>query len=72
MGFDQYHEPPAELPADTRTFARMIVSLAEEADAINWYEQRITVEVDADARAHPRVGRASRGGSQPDHRLFVG
>jgi AI-2 transport protein TqsA len=23
MGFDQYHEPPSELPAATRTFARM-------------------------------------------------
>jgi hypothetical protein len=23
MGFDQYHEPPAELPSATRTFARL-------------------------------------------------
>jgi hypothetical protein len=36
MGFDQYHEPPQELPAETRTFARMIASLTEEAVAINW------------------------------------
>lgn len=51
MGFDQYHEPPAELPEEVRTFARMIVSLTEEAEAINWYEQRLAVEKDADARA---------------------
>jgi hypothetical protein len=44
MGFDQYHEPPQELSKDTRTFARMITSLIEEAEAISWYEQRIAVE----------------------------
>jgi hypothetical protein len=51
MGFDQYHEPPDELPAETRTFARMIVSLGEEAEAISWYEQRMAVEKDKKARA---------------------
>lgn len=51
MGFDQYHEPPNELPAATRTFARMIASLTEEADAIGWYEQRIALEKDRTARA---------------------
>ena len=51
MGFEQYHEPADELPAATRTFARMIVSLTEEAEAINWYEQRIALEKDKSARA---------------------
>jgi hypothetical protein len=51
MGFDQYHEPPEELPQKTRTFARMIASLIEEAEAISWYEQRMAVETDAQARA---------------------
>src|SRR6266511_940889 len=51
MGFDQYHEPPDELPADTRTFARLCASLTEEAEAIGWYEQRLAVEPDAAARA---------------------
>ena len=51
MGFDQYHEPPEELSSEVRTFARMIMSLIEEAEAINWYEQRISVEQDAQARA---------------------
>ena len=44
MGFDQYHEPPNELSEKTRTFARMITSLTEEAEAIGWYEQRLAVE----------------------------
>jgi hypothetical protein len=51
MSFEQYHEPAGELSAKTRTFARMIVSLGEEAEAINWYEQRISVEKDKSARA---------------------
>jgi len=51
MGFEQYHEPASELSAETRTFARMIVSLTEEAEAINWYEQRISLEKDRAARA---------------------
>lgn len=51
MGFDQYHEPASELPQETRTFARIIVSLTEEAEAINWYEQRMAVEKDQEARA---------------------
>jgi uncharacterized protein len=51
MGFDQYHEPPEELSPQTRTFARMCASLTEEAEAIGWYEQRLAVEQDADARA---------------------
>jgi hypothetical protein len=51
MPFDQYHEPPAELPEETRTFARMCASLIEEAEAIGWYEQRLAVEKDPEARA---------------------
>ena len=51
MGFDQYHEPPDELPAATRTFARLCASLTEEAEAIGWYEQRLAVETDAEAAA---------------------
>ena len=51
MGFEQYHEPAAELSAETRTFARMLTSLTEEAEAIGWYEQRISLEPDTQARA---------------------
>jgi hypothetical protein len=51
VGFEQYHEPAAELPDETRTFARMCTSLIEEAEAIGWYEQRLALEQDAGARA---------------------
>jgi uncharacterized protein len=51
VGFEQYHEPASELSAETRTFARMIMSLIEEADAINWYQQRVSVEPDTQARS---------------------
>jgi uncharacterized protein len=51
MGFDQYHEPPDELPPPTRTFARLCASLTEEAEAIGWYEQRMAVESDPEALA---------------------
>ena len=51
MGFEQYHEPAGELSAETRTFARIIASLTEEAEAIGWYAQRISLESDKEARA---------------------
>jgi hypothetical protein len=51
MGFEQYHEPADELSPKTRTFARMIASLIEEAEAIGWYEQRLALEKDKEARA---------------------
>src|SRR5665213_296945 len=51
MGFNQYHEPPQELGEETRTLARMFASLTEEAEAINWYQQRLSVEKDKDAKA---------------------
>ena len=51
MGFDQYHEPPEELPEASRTFARMIASLTEEAEAIGWYEQRLALEKNKAAAA---------------------
>ena len=51
MGFDQYHEPPEELGAEARTYARMIASLTEEAEAIGWYAQRIALEEDEQAKA---------------------
>jgi uncharacterized protein len=51
MGTDQYHEPAKELSQKTRTFARMITALTEEAEAIGWYEQRLSLEKDRAARA---------------------
>jgi hypothetical protein len=51
LGFEQYHEPAGELSDEGRTFARMIASLTEEAEAIGWYQQRISLETDEQARA---------------------
>ena len=51
MPTEQYHEPPAELPAETRTRARVLTSLIEEAEAIGWYEQRLALESDEEAAA---------------------
>lgn len=51
MGFDQYHEPPEELSEKTRTLVRMFASLTEEVEAINWYQQRLAVEKDQEAKA---------------------
>lgn len=51
MATEQYHEPADELSQPVRTFARMITSLKEEAEAIAWYEQRISLEKDKQAKA---------------------
>src|SRR3954462_864365 len=51
MPENQYHEPPDELSQETRTFARMLTSLIEEAEAIGWYEQRLSLEKEPAARA---------------------
>jgi uncharacterized protein len=50
MPTDQYHEPADELSPDMRTFARVITSLQEETEAIGWYEQRISIEANDEAR----------------------
>src|SRR5665213_1813110 len=51
MTTEQYHEPDEQLSQKTRTFARMITGLIEEAEAIGWYEQRLSLEKYAAARA---------------------
>jgi hypothetical protein len=55
MGTEQYHEPPGELTAEVRTFARMCTSLIEEAEAIGWYQQRLAIEPDQEAAAIMRA-----------------
>jgi hypothetical protein len=51
MPAEQYHEPVEELSRETRTFARKTQSMIEEAEGINWYEQRISLEKDMEAKA---------------------
>ncbi len=38
-----YHEPPSELSGETRDFIRALVTLREEIEAIDWYQQRLTI-----------------------------
>jgi hypothetical protein len=38
-----YHEPTEELSAETRDMHRAIVSLMEELEAVDWYNQRANV-----------------------------
>jgi len=51
MTTEQYHEPADELTQEVRTFARLVASLQEEAEAIGWYEQRISLEHNSQAKA---------------------
>jgi uncharacterized protein len=41
-----YHEPPSELSEQTRDYIRALVSLKEEIEAVDWYQQRLTVTND--------------------------
>lgn len=40
MASDQYHEPLESLSEKTKDLHRAIVSLIEELEAIDWYQQR--------------------------------
>jgi hypothetical protein len=47
----QYHEPAAELSAETRDIHRALTSLIEELEAVDWYNQRVDICTDQDLRA---------------------
>lgn len=51
MASDTYHEPLEQLSEETRSFHRAIVSLMEELEAIDWYQQRAEACSDADLKA---------------------
>ena len=46
-----YHEPIAELSDETRDMHRAIVSLMEELEAVDWYNQRVDACTDAELKA---------------------
>lgn len=46
-----YHEPVGELSDETRDMHRAIVSLMEELEAIDWYNQRADACKDPELRA---------------------
>ena len=54
---DQYHEPVEELEDSDRDMVRALMSLKEEIEAVNWYQQRASATNDeelADLLAHNR------------------
>ena len=42
MASEGYHEPIDELSDEVRDFHRAIVSLMEELEAVDWYNQRVS------------------------------
>ena len=57
MSNEGYHEPVGELSDQCRDFHRAIVSLMEELEAIDWYNQRVDACKDDELRgilAHNR------------------
>jgi ferritin-like protein len=41
MANEGYHEPVEELSSETRDMHRAIISLMEELEAVDWYNQRV-------------------------------
>jgi ferritin-like protein len=46
-----FHEPVESLSAKTRDLHRAVVSLMEELEAIDWYQQRVDATQDEELRA---------------------
>ena len=51
MSHEGYHEPVEKLSSATQDFHRAVVSLIEELEAVDWYNQRV------DACADPELKR---------------
>jgi len=51
MSNEGYHEPIEELSVETRDMHRAILSLMEELEAVDWYNQRVDACKDDDLRA---------------------
>jgi uncharacterized protein len=57
MANEGYHEPVEELSDESRDMHRAIVSLMEELEAVDWYQQRVDAAKDEDLKnilAHNR------------------
>jgi ferritin-like protein len=57
MSNEGYHEPVEELSDETRDMHRAIISLMEELEAVDWYNQRVDVCKDEELKeilAHNR------------------
>lgn len=50
MTAEAYHEPYEEVTQNAREFHRAVVSLIEELQAIDWYQQRISATEDEELK----------------------
>ena len=50
MSHEGYHEPSDKLSDATKDMHRAIISLMEELEAIDWYNQRIDAATDSDLK----------------------
>lgn len=50
MANEGYHEPVEELSTETKDMHKAIVSLMEELEAVDWYNQRIDACKDEDLK----------------------
>ena len=51
MSNEGYHEPISEISDETRDMHRAIVSLMEELEAVDWYNQRVDACKDDELRS---------------------
>ena len=51
MANEGYHEPIEELSDETRDMHRAIISLMEELEAVDWYNQRVDACKDDELKA---------------------
>lgn len=51
MSNEGYHEPVAEMTDATRDIHRALVSLMEELEAVDWYNQRVDAARDPELKA---------------------
>ena len=51
MANEGYHEPTAELSDEARDLHRAIISLMEELEAVDWYNQRVDACKDPELKA---------------------
>jgi ferritin-like protein len=51
MANEGYHEPVDQLSDETRNMHRAIISLMEELEAVDWYNQRMDACSDPELRA---------------------
>jgi hypothetical protein len=51
MSNEGYHEPTEEMSDEARDLHRAIISLMEELEAVDWYNQRMDVTKDDELRA---------------------